>query len=68
MRQRTPEPVQLPNYQCVAFSQVAEAGFEARSIVPRAGSFVGMNVPCIDTRRDKRVTLQIDRLAIIGGL
>ena len=52
VRQRAPEPVELPHDQRVARVQIVEAGFQARSIVARAGCLVGMEIPMIDAGCD----------------
>jgi hypothetical protein len=52
--------------QCVARVQIVEAGFQAWSVVARAGCLVGMEMPMIDPGCDERVPLEIDRLAVIG--
>ncbi|KWW73477.1 hypothetical protein AWN61_05430 [Enterococcus faecium] len=66
VRQRASEPVELPHDQCVARVQIVEAGFQAWSVVARAGCLVGMEMPMIDPGCDERVPLEIDRLAVIG--
>ena len=60
MRQRAPQPVELPDHQRIAFPQPAEAGRETRAVIPGARSLVGMDVALIDPGGDQRVALEID--------
>ena len=67
VRQRAAETVEFPDDQNVAVSEIGEASLQPRSIILGAGGPVLMEMTFIHTCSDQCITLQIDRLTLIGS-
>ena len=58
MRERTPEPVELPDHEHVTRPQIGKARLQPGPVVARPRGSVLMQVALVDPGRDQRVTLQ----------
>jgi hypothetical protein len=67
MRQRPAQAIELPHDQAIALFQIRQAIPQAGSIIPRSLCLVGVKVTLVNARSEQRITLQIDRLAIVSG-
>ena len=67
MRQRTPQPVQLPDHQDVAGTDKGQRLRQSWAVILGAGGMIFKYMPTIDSRRDERVALQVGSLAIRIG-
>src|SRR3954470_14075104 len=59
VRERAPQPVQLPDDQDVAAAQIGEARLEAGTVVASAGCAVLVQVPLVDAGGEQGVPLQV---------
>ena len=62
----SPEIGRIPQHETVALLQVRQARFQTGSVVLRARRLVGVDVALVDSGDDQRITLEVDRLPVIG--
>ncbi len=68
VRQRSAEPVQLPDHQAVARPDESERIGQAGTIAATAAGPILEQVPLVDAGGEERVTLQVQHLPVaVGG-
>jgi ribosomal protein L21E len=66
MRERSAEPIELPDNQDVAVAQRFEAGGKTGSIITATGCTIIIDIAWLDTGGAKSVVLQVEGLRAIS--